>query len=191
MAADYLTRYMTDAGFDFPRLLNDDFFQPVRILYNARHYVSATKLLLVAIDSMSFIEYGDSDGNTFTRWLDTYANLGQLGITAEELWEHRNSLLHMSNLDSRRILAGKVRRLFTYVGTLPVGFTQKHPNEKHCSLIGLIQAVADGCSQWAKSYNADRAKFETFLDRYDLIVSDSRMEILSQEDRGGAAKSGY
>jgi hypothetical protein len=190
MSTDYLMRYMTEAGFDFPRLLNDDFFQPVRILYNARHYVSANKLLLVAVDSMGFIEYGNSDGNTFIRWLESYADLRQLGITAGELWEQRNSLLHMSNLDSRKVLAGKVRRLFSYVGTLPAGFTQNEPNEKHYSLMGLIQAVADGCSEWSKSYNVDRAKFETFLDRYDLIVSDSRMEILNADDQGGAAKSG-
>jgi len=26
MSVDYLPKYMTDEGFDFPRLLNDDFF---------------------------------------------------------------------------------------------------------------------------------------------------------------------
>ena len=118
MSVDYFGKYFNDKGFDFSNLLNDDFFQPVRILFNAKHYVSATKLLVIAIDSVSFIEYGEIKVNTFIKWLNVYSNIDELGITAEELWEHRNSLLHMSNLRSRKVAQGKVRALVSYVGVL-------------------------------------------------------------------------
>src|SRR5882724_4472208 len=111
MSVDYVRKYMTDEGFDFPRLLNDDFFHPIRLLFNHRHYVSAAKLLMTFIDSVGFLEFGDTGDNAFVKWLDAYADLTAVGVTAEELWEHRNSLLHMSNLDSRRVLAGRITRL--------------------------------------------------------------------------------
>jgi hypothetical protein len=41
MSVDYLPKYMTDEGFDFPRLL-----------FNHRHYVSAAKLLMTFIDKI-------------------------------------------------------------------------------------------------------------------------------------------
>lgn len=62
------------------------------------------------MDSVAHVEYGDTPGS-FTKWLNTYAQLDTLGITAEELWEQRNSLLHLSNLGSRKVRAGKVRSL--------------------------------------------------------------------------------
>lgn len=62
MFVDYFGEFFTDKGFDFGGLLNADFFQPIRILFQNHHYVSATKLLVVAIDSISYIEFGDSTG---------------------------------------------------------------------------------------------------------------------------------
>jgi hypothetical protein len=56
MATDYFGTYFTKPGFDFHSLINDDFFQPVRILFQQRHFVSAAKLLLIAIDSIAFVE---------------------------------------------------------------------------------------------------------------------------------------
>ena len=118
MSVDYFGRFFTDEGFDFGGLLNADFFQPVRILFQNQRYVSAAKLLVVAIDSISYIEHGDVSG-AFVKWLDKYADLSKLGITAEELWEHRNSLLHMSSLESRKVRSGHVRKLVAYVGDIP------------------------------------------------------------------------
>ena len=117
---DYFGKYFTKEAFDFSALINDDFFQPVRILFNNKHYISAVKLLLVAIDSISYIEYGDIQENTFVKWLNDYSDIGRLEITPEELWEQRNSLLHMSNLDSRKVTSGHYRRLIAYVGKLPM-----------------------------------------------------------------------
>ncbi|HUW52386.1 MAG TPA: hypothetical protein VMV99_03050 [Rhodanobacter sp.] len=90
MSVDYFERFFTKDGFDFGGLLNADFFQPVRILFQAQHYVSATKLLVVAIDSVAHIEYGDTPGS-FTNWLSTYTHLAKLGIIPDELWEHAHN----------------------------------------------------------------------------------------------------
>jgi hypothetical protein len=175
MSVDYLPKYMTGAGFDLPGLLNDDFFQPIRLLFNHRHYVSAAKLLMIFIDSVGFLEFGDTGENTFIKWLGAFADLKPVGVTAEELWEHRNSLLHMSNVDSRRILGGRVKRLMSYVGNLPADMPVESADTKYYNLFALIQATVAACSRWADSFNKDRSKFEHFLDRYDLIVSDARL----------------
>ena len=42
---DYLIKYMTSKGLDSARLLNDDFIEAIRVLFQAGLYVSATKLL--------------------------------------------------------------------------------------------------------------------------------------------------
>src|SRR5438270_13625772 len=103
---DYLNLYMTPAGLDIPRLLNDDFFEAIRLLFNSRKFVSSLKLLLSFLDTIAFLDSGESGGPHFQRWLDTYVDLSTVGATSQELWEHRNSLLHMTNLDSRRVLGG-------------------------------------------------------------------------------------
>lgn len=175
MSVDYFGEYFNEAGFDFPSLLDDDFFQPVRILFNAKHYVSASKLLVVAIDSISFVEYGDIKENTFTKWLDTYSTIDSLGITAEELWEHRNSLLHMSNLQSRKVASGKVRALVSYVGEMHPDVELDEQKTGYYNLYGLIQVVAEACGKWCLTYDIDRSKIDYFVERYDLIASDARM----------------
>lgn len=175
MAVDYFGEYFNDTGFHFDRLLDDDFFQPVRILFQAKHYVSATKLLMVAIDSVGYVEHGESRENTFIKWLDEYADLNQLGITSEELWEHRNALLHMSNLDSRKVKAGKVRRLVAYVGILHPNVPLEEKDAGYFSLQDLIRAFAKACSKWVTTYGENREKIHDFVERYDLIASDARM----------------
>lgn len=175
MTVDYFGTFFTKDGFDFSGLINADFFQPVRILYQSQHYVSAAKLLVVAIDSIGYVEYGDIKENSFIKWLDTYADLSELGITAEELWEHRNSLLHMSNLDSRKVLSGKVRRLVTYLGELPADVELPEGNAGYYNLQALIFAIANAVGKWADTYNEDRDKIHSFVKRYGLIASDARM----------------
>ena len=174
MTVDYFGRFFTRDGFDFGGLLDADFFEPVRILFQAKHFVSATKLLMVAIDSLSHIEYGDTQGG-FIRWLNVYAELSKLGITSDELWEHRNSLLHMSNLDSRKVQSGKVRRLMIYVGDLPSEVALGDASTGYFSLQGLIFEFAAACGRWVETYNNDRSKIDVFVRRYDLIASDARM----------------
>jgi hypothetical protein len=174
MTVDYFGRFFTKDGFDFGGLLNADFFQPVRILFQQQHYVSATKLLVIAIDSIGYVEFGDEPG-TFVKWLDKYAELGKLGITASELWEHRNSLLHMSNLDSRKVLTGSVRRLVAYVGEIPEAVKLDQSTTGYYNLQKLILEFAAACGRWVETYDKDREKIDAFVSRYDLITSDARM----------------
>lgn len=183
MTVDYFGKYFTSQAFDFPGLIDDDFMQPIRLLFQNKHYISATKLLVVFIDSIGYIEYGEAESNPFIRWLSTYADLSQVGVTPEELWEHRNSLLHMSNLDSRKVVSGKVKRLMSYVGVLPEGISSETSEAKYYSLQELIFAVAGGCGEWFKSYNSDRHKIVEFVKRYDLITSDARMLTINLDDR--------
>lgn len=175
MSVDYFGKYFISQGFDFPGLINDDFIEPIRLLFQNKHYVSATKLLVVFIDSIGYVEYGEAEGNPFIRWLTAHTDLTPVGVTSEELWEHRNSLLHMSNLDSRKVVAGKVKRLMCYVGVLPAGIPSETSDTKYYSLQKLILAVVGGCQRWFESYNSNREKIEGFVKRYDLIASDARM----------------
>lgn len=175
MPVDYFDKYFTEDAFDMPRLLNDDFIGPVRLLFNAKHYVSASKLLLIAIDSISYVEYGDVRENTFIKWLETYSDLSKVGITPEELWEHRNALLHMSSLESRKVAAGKVRTLVSYVGYLHPDVDLDATDTGYYDLYALIRAFGSACTAWCMSYSEDRSKFEQFVSRYDLIASDARM----------------
>lgn len=176
MSVDYFGTFFTEKTFDFTGLINADFFQPVRILFQNQHYVSAVKLLVVAIDSIAFVEFGDVPGeNAFLKWLNRYADLSALGITADELWEHRNSLLHMSNLDSRKVLAGKTRRLITYVGEIPPSVELDETRVGYYNLQKLIYAVGQACGKWCETYVKDREKIHSFVERYDLIASDARM----------------
>jgi hypothetical protein len=62
------------------------------------------------VDTIAFVEYGDEARN-FARWIDAYVDLGPHHISSDELWEFRNSPLHMTNLSSRKVLAGSISRL--------------------------------------------------------------------------------
>lgn len=176
MSVDYFGTFFTEEGFDFTGLINADFFQPVRILFQNEHYVSAVKILVVAIDSIAFVEFGEIQGeNIFVKWLNKYADMPSLGITSDELWEHRNSLLHMSNLDSRKVLSGKVRRLIAYVGGIHPDVKLDSMNVGYYNLQKLILAIGQACGRWSKTYDDDREKIHSFVERYDLIASDARM----------------
>ena len=183
MSVDYFGTYFTPDGFDFPRLIDDDFIAPIRLLYQNGHYVSAAKLLMIFVDSIGYVEYGDAEPVPFIKWLTTYAKLDEVRVTPAELWEHRNSLLHMSNLDSRKVVAGKVKRLMLYVGVLPASTPPESIEAKYYNLQKLIVAVVSGCERWFSTYNADRAKIESFVKRYDLIASDNRMLKIDLSER--------
>jgi hypothetical protein len=86
MTVDYFGTYFIRDGFDLTRLVNDDLFPPVRISFQSRHYVSAVKLLMVAVSSLGFVEFGNVKENTFVKLLERYADLASVGVTAEELW---------------------------------------------------------------------------------------------------------
>lgn len=176
---DYLKKYVTDDGFDIPKLINDDFFLAIKTVFNAGYYISATKLLMSFIDSMAYLEYGDSGSKEFQGWLDSYVDLKNVNVSAGELWEHRNSLLHMTTLNSRKVNAGQVRRLVAYVGiTLRPPLPTEDPEAKWFNLLDLIHVVGRGVGKFVESLKADGEKRMSFIRRYDNVLSDVRYERL-------------
>ncbi|HEY5799812.1 MAG TPA: hypothetical protein VIT92_06310 [Burkholderiaceae bacterium] len=172
---DYFGKYFTEKEFDFHNLINDDFIQPVRILFKAKHYMSAIKLLLVAVDSVGFVEFGETQKNPFIAWLEKYSDLKKLGVTPNQLWEHRNSLLHMSNLESRKVRRGEVKKLVGYIGEMPSELNLSDTETGYYNMQELIFEVGHSLNRWINSYDLDREKISLFVERYDLIASDARM----------------
>lgn len=176
---DYLVEYTSKEGFRFTDLIHDDYYKAIRTLFNARLYVSCSKLLMSCVDTLAFVEYGDSPGN-FTRWVSTYVDLEPLEISADELWEFRNSVLHMTNLSSRKVSAGKVSPIIPCVGggafTMPLAGSN---TPKPFDLFGLIKAVGNAIGKWGDGYNTDHGKLLKFIERYDTTISDSRVGKIS------------
>ena len=173
ISENYITAYHTDNGFDFNNLLNDDFLKASKLLFQNGLYVSSIKLLLSAIDSFAFLEYGDSK-DIFKRWLDTYCTIDTIGINSDELWEYRNSLLHMTNNKSRKVSKNLVAPISFYVTHRSDFIPTAGDNLKYFNLINLIQVITSGLVNWINSFNENRQKIKLFFDRYDLIISDVR-----------------
>lgn len=178
---DYLEAYMTDKGFDLPRLLNDDYFHAIKLLFNNRHYVSSAKLLMSFIDTIAFIDAGDVK-NSFINWLDAFANLSSLGITSKELWEFRNGLLHMTNLRSRSVVKGEVVPLIISVGIPSKPLPPYLNGAKRINLRALFVVVAEAASKWIETYNQHPERWPDFVSRYDLTVSDSRVAFFELDE---------
>lgn len=186
---DYLVEYTGENGFRFTDLIHDDYFKGIRTLFNAKLYVSCSKLLMSCVDTLAFVEYGDISGN-FSKWVAVYVDLQPLGISADELWEFRNSLLHMTNLSSRKVIAGKVSPIMPCVGN--AGYIRPLAGSgapKPFDLLGLIKAIGQGIGKWGEGYNTDRDKLLKFIERYDTTISDSRMGKLSIADPVGGAST--
>ena len=172
---DYLDTYMTAEGFNFPQLIEDDYFSAIKILWNNRKYISSIKLLFSAIDTWGFIEYGPRP-DCFVLWLDRYCNLEALNATSQEIWELRNSLVHMTNLDSRKVSRGAVQRLFPAIAhpeanDLPMSSDTR---SFHVSLF-IMTVLPMAIEKWLTTYTQEKGKFAQFIHRYDTIVSEARM----------------
>lgn len=176
----YLSEYMSDNGFALSELINTDFFEAIRILYNKQKYVSSMKLLMSAIDTFSFLEYGDKPNN-FKDWIIQFCDLSALNINESELWEYRNSVLHMTNSYSRRVIDKKVSQLSFYVGEKDLPYMISNGEAKYFNLFSLINCIAQGIDKWGESFNIERSKFRKFCDRYDLIMSDQRYSKINPE----------
>lgn len=173
---DYLTTYLTKDGFDFPKLIDDDFISPIRLLFNNKKYISSLKLLLSAVDTLSFVEYGHCNGS-FIKWIDEYCDLTILNVTSAELWELRNGLMHMTNLESHKVRSGEVKRLVPYIGPLKktkMPFLSDQAKYFHFTKF-LIEVVPKGIGNWLRTYNEKREKFPIFFNRYDSITSEARV----------------
>lgn len=171
----YLDEFITDQGFALVELIDKDFFGAIKLTFNEGYYVSCLKLLLSAVDSIAYLEFGDiPQRNIFRDWLTTYCDFSNLNIDDSELWEYRNSLLHMTNAYSRKVSKELVKRLKFYVSGEDKPTLTGDMQSKYFNVKSLIQAVSDGIDRWAESYNENRDKIEGFIDRYDLVISDSR-----------------
>lgn len=170
---DYLAHYTSERGIDFIQMFEDDYFKAIKLLFNNGLLVSSTKLLMIFVDTVAFIEFGDEQGN-FKKWLNTFASLEEIGLEENELWELRNSVLHMSNLHSRAVLRGEVMRLVPCIN-LGATVTDEESREKRFDLLKLINVIVAGVGRWMESYNADRQKLEKFVERYDTVISDARV----------------
>lgn len=177
---DWLTHYTTNEGIDIPRLINDDYFAAIRLTFQHGMYLSSMKLLMSCIDSIGYIEFGSH--TCFKDWLTQYANLELLGITADELWEMRNGILHMSNLESKKIINGKIRRISFFVADNKASFFQETENVYYFNFKELINVYADALKIWMNSYNETPDKFLTFVARYDKTVSDNRLFFVNKSD---------
>lgn len=171
---DWLIKYTDGNTFRFDHLFNDDYFLAIKLLFNARYVASAAKLLMSCIDTIAFIEHGDTRDN-FKKWLQDFVNLVPLGISVEELWEFRNSIVHMTNLSSRKVIAGKVSPITPYIGSDELAMFARSSDRKPFNFYSLVLAVGVGIRKWGESYNEDRDKFMKFIERYDTLVSDSRL----------------
>ena len=169
---DWMLKYMKGGGLQLSQLIHDDYFEAIKMTFNAKLYVSAMKLLLSAIDSLAYIEFGDEKYNVFIKWMNTYADIRPLGITSEELWELRNGLLHMTNLDSRAVDRMRVRRVSFHIGSKSF---YERDGIHYFSFHELLMEVGRAHVRWLETYNRDIAKRVDFVSRYDKIISDSRM----------------
>lgn len=170
---DWILKYRKRDGLDLSQLIHDDYFEAIKITFNAKLYVSAMKLLLSAIDSLAYIEFSDATkNNVFVKWMDTYADLVPLGITSEELWELRNGLLHMTNLDSRAVSKNQVRRISFHVG--PKLFYERD-GIHYFGFYELLLEVGRAHVRWLETYNSNPEKRAEFVSRYDQTISDARI----------------
>lgn len=173
---DWLLKYKSDNGINLSQLIHDDYFLAIKLTFNARLYVSSMKLLLSCMDSLAYIEYGNEQG-AFVRWLETFADLTPLGITAAELWELRNGVLHMTNINSNKVRQNRVRRISFRVGGPPDCPQDGADGVYYFDFFDLIQRFAEAQGRWIETYNNDRGKFAKFVERYDETISDSRLAV--------------
>ena len=170
---------MTDKGFDLGELINIDFLKSVKLLFDNQNYASSIKLLMSAIDTFAFLEFGDVTGS-FKSWLSKYCNLSRLEINEGQLWEYRNSIIHMTNAYSRKVISKEVQKLSFYVSEYDADFLTSDGEAKYFNLTTLNNVIAEGIEKWVDSYNNERGKFRIFCDRYDLIISDSRYRVIEK-----------
>jgi hypothetical protein len=157
----------------FWTLLDEDHFNAIRLLYNAEHYVSATKLLLSFIDTLAYLEFGDTR-DAFKKWLHAYAALTELHLTPEELWELRNALLHLTSLESRKVRAGAVSRLVPYVAHPQRGVKSPYPGAKLVNLSLLLPLIAQAAQAFCTAACSDPSHFLEVERRHTEILSDAR-----------------
>lgn len=188
---DFFAKHLVDGHLELDSLLEEDFVAAIKLLNRCKHYVSAMKLLVSFVDTLAYLEYGDIQGN-FVSWVTAYTDLDSIGVTPAELWEFRNSLLHMTSPHSRKVLDGKHPALCFY--THPKRrrvIVAEEEGGKMFSFEAIYESVMNGVSSWSATYSGDIQKQLLFINRYDEILSEGRIASLSGiEDPGGIDPNG-
>ena len=174
--SDYTDKYVTEGHFDLFGMINDDFVLAIKKTWNEKHYTSCLKLLVSFIDTMAFVDTGDSTSSNFKQWLSSYVDLPSVGITADELWEHRNAVLHMTTYDSRKVTAGVVVRLVPYISKS--GPPTSTGTFKYYSLHSLIMAVMKGVGTYVTMMDGNDSMRRRFCTNYERTISDSHFTTL-------------
>ena len=167
-----LDKYLTDAGFDYKGLLDDDFLDAIKLLWNSHHYISALKLLYILLDTLAFVEFGD-DRNVFVKFLDRYFDLSRVSVTSLELWEHRNGLLHTTNPDSRKVSQNKVSRLVIMISAPEHDFPI-HDTElgKSFHVVRFFKEVMPvGIGNWIQAVKSERRVYEVTKRNSNTVLS--------------------
>jgi hypothetical protein len=172
------SKYIKGGRFDICAMVNDDFVLAIRKVWNETHYTSCLKLLVSFIDTMAFVDTGDSTSATFKAWVGTYVDLAPVGITSTELWEHRNALLHMTTYDSRKVASGTVRRIVPYIGNGPKLPRISNQDCEYYNMRDLLMAVMTGTGIYLSKLNQDDAMRRRFCDNYTKTASDSNMSAI-------------
>jgi len=87
--ANYLFKYADyeAKAFNIPALINDDYFNAIRLLFNNQHFISCLKLLMSFVGTIAHVEFGDRpprETPVFIDWLRTFADGELAEATPEE-----------------------------------------------------------------------------------------------------------
>lgn len=172
------------------------YFESVRLLWENGHYLAAVKLLLMHIDTMAYLKYRDTQPHHFKLWLKDYADLKSVGVTEDEVWEHRNALLHTSTLLSRAVKKGNVAYLVPGFGsspTPPPEFKEKmkerldaHYNEepKFYSIEKLYEAVLCAVQKFVADVEKEpKLKTDAYENFMDLVTERSAIAFMKKSPR--------
>ena len=170
---DYVEKYLGDGGLDVCAMINDDFVLAIKKTWNEMYYTSCLKLLVSFVDTMAYVDCGDSNSKNFKIWLARYVDLTTVGISADELWEHRNALLHMTTYDSRKVESGVVTRLVPCIGVSAP--PSNNGAFKYYSLHALLMAIMNGVGSYAAAMDIDIPMRVRFCDNYEKTISDSHL----------------
>jgi hypothetical protein len=115
----------------------------------------------------------------FKLWLENYVSLPDLHVTSEELWELRNSLIHMTNYDSRRNINGSIDRVMIYSGIDTSEYSNSNDKQKLLNFNSMYEKTYDGVIKWLSEIMKSQEEKERFIQNYIFIASDFRLEGMS------------
>ncbi len=173
--ADYDSRYIKDGHFDIAAMVNDDFVSAIRILWQAKTLQLGSETTPVLCSTRWLTcRPGKNNPGSFKQWLNKFVNLQRVGVTAEELWEHRNAVLHLSHYESNKVRDGSVRKLVLYAGRRCPAPDREH---KYYDMHALLMAVFEGLGAYIAALNESDVMRKIFCDNYEGAVVRYRLDV--------------